>query len=34
MKLYRTLDELEISETINDLAEIHKSLNSTAVLER
>ena len=28
MKLYRTLDELEISGTISELAEIHKSLNS------
>ena len=38
MKLYRTLNELEILGIINELAEIHTSLNnasnSTAVVER
>ncbi|MEG3755746.1 hypothetical protein [Psychromonas arctica] len=30
MKLYRTLDEVEISGSINELAEIHKSLMSAS----
>jgi len=32
MLLYKALDELEITETINEFTEIHKSLNKASKL--